>query len=223
MQLSIFEVLGPVMIGPSSSHTAGAARLGRVAAVIASKPFHLVRFGLSGSFAKTGVGHGTRKALLAGVLGLAQDDERIREIEHLAAERRVKAEYYDRELDNMHENSASIAFFHDDGSQSEIWGSSTGGGRIIITRINGLEMEITAESPTLVIPHADKPSVVSDISRVLAGKNINIAELRLSRQSKGKRSTVVIETDKQITAAVLEQLREVKHVIEVILVDVPQL
>ena len=220
MELSIFEVLGPVMIGPSSSHTAGAARLARVAALIAGKPFAKLRFTLSGSFAKTGQGHGTYKALLAGALGFSEDDERIREINQIAAARGVTAEYCEEELEGMHENSVRISFFHTDGSTSEIWGSSIGGGRIIIRRVGELEIEINAESPTIVVPHLDRPGVVSMVSRILAESNINIAVLRLSRQEKGKNATMVIEVDGRVPADVLESLRQLNHVQGVILIDV---
>ena len=132
MDLSIFDVLGPVMIGPSSSHTAGAARLARAAALIADKPFSRVSFGLSGSFAQTGRGHGTDKALLAGALGFAADDENIRHIEDIAAQRGIKADYYREDLEWVHDNAAHIRFFHPDDSVTEVWGASIGGGRICV-------------------------------------------------------------------------------------------
>ena len=133
MNLSIFEVLGPVMIGPSSSHTAGAAKLARVAAMIAAKPFDKVEFALHGSFLKTGQGHGTRLALLAGALGLAEDDEGLKTAETLAQERGVAYSFTEAELEDAHENTACITFFHTDGSESRITGCSIGGGRIRIT------------------------------------------------------------------------------------------
>lgn len=221
MQLSIFDVLGPVMIGPSSSHTAGAAKLGRVAALIAQKPFDHVQFGLSGSFAKTGAGHGTHKALLAGVLGFSEDDERIREIETIAKIRDITAEYVEEDLDWMHENSVHITFDHTDGSKSEIWGSSIGGGRIVIRRINELEVELSAESPTLVLPHLDRTGVVKEISRVLADNEINIAVMRLARESRGKTSIAVIEIDGNIPQNLPEKLRKIEYVTEVVVIDVP--
>ena len=220
MEISIFEVLGPVMIGPSSSHTAGAARLARVAALIAAKPFSKVRFGLSGSFARTCRGHGTDKALLAGVLGLAADDERLREAQALAAARGVEAEYYEEDLDAMHENSVHLTFCHANGETSEVWGSSPGGGRILITRIGSFDTEITAESPTMVVHHMDRPGVVSDISKALAQNGINIAVMRLSRKAKGRQASVVIEVDGAIPAEVAAQVQQMRHVTEVIVVDV---
>lgn len=221
MQLSVFDVLGPVMIGPSSSHTAGAARLAAVAAIIANKPFHKVHFGMSGSFAKTGKGHGTDKALLAGALGLGTDDERIRDVDRLAKERKVTVEYEQEDLEDQHENSVHIVFYHEDGSTSEIWGSSIGGGRIIITRIGEFDTEISAESPTLVVQHKDRPGVVSEVTRLLAEKGINIAVMRLARRQKGGIASVVIEVDGTIPQQVVTELKSISNVLEVISVDVP--
>lgn len=222
MQLSIFEVLGPVMIGPSSSHTAGAAKLAKVAAMIAHKPFKKISFGLSGSFAKTGQGHGTDKALLAGALGFAPDDERIRDIESIAKKANVIADYHHEEIEDMHENSVHIRFFHDDGTCSDIWGASVGGGRISIRRIGKLDVEISAESPTLIIPHKDRPGVVSDVSRTLATNGMNIAIMRLSREARGQGATLIIELDSSVPAQIVSELEAIEHVNEVIVVDVPQ-
>lgn len=221
MQLSIFDVLGPVMIGPSSSHTAGAVKLGRVAALIAQKPFNRVIFGLSGSFAKTGVGHGTHQALLAGVLGFAEDDERVRDVNAIAVARHIQAEYREEDLDWMHENSVHLEFLHTDGTQSNIWGSSIGGGRILIRRIGGLEMEISAEAPTLIIPHLDRPGVVSEISRVLAKNGINIGVMRLSREAKGQASVIVLEIDGSIPEDLPHKLAQLRYITEVVVIDVP--
>lgn len=220
MDLSVFDVLGPVMIGPSSSHTAGAAKLARLAAIIAAKPFNHVKFGLSGSFAHTAQGHGTDKALLAGAMGLREDDERIINIGILAREKGVTAEYYQEELEDMHENSVHITFCHGEGT-SEIWGSSIGGGSVIITRIGDFDTEITAERPTIVVRHLDRPGVVSDVSRMLAEEGINIALMRLSREAKGKQANAVIEIDGKLPAQLQKNLMTIKHVVEVIAVDEP--
>ncbi len=222
MELSIFEVLGPVMIGPSSSHTAGAARLGRVAAIIAQKEFDVVSFGLSGSFAKTGKPHGTHKALLAGALGFQTDDERIRNAFAEAEARGIRVEFHEEDLEDMHENAVHVRFFHLDGSQSDIWGASTGGGRISIRRIGELETEITATNPTLVVYYLDRPGCVSKMSRVLAKNDINIAVMRVSRTSKGGFATAVIEADESFSGDVVNAVRDVKDVREVMVVDVPE-
>lgn len=220
MELSIFEVLGPVMVGPSSSHTAGAARLARVAAIIAQKPFVRVRFGLSGSFAKTGRGHGTYEALLAGALGMPEDDERLPDAFAIARQRGVQAEYRVEDLDWLHENAVHITFYHTDGSESDVQGASVGGGRIRIRRIGRRHVDITAEAPTLVVNHMDRPGVVSQISRLLAKEEINIAVMRLSREGKGRDATLVIEVDGHIPPGVMQKVHEVQHVTGGILIDV---
>ncbi len=222
MNLSVFEVLGPVMIGPSSSHTAGAARLGRVARMVAGRPFTKVWFGLHGSFAKTGRGHGTHEALLAGALGLREDDERLRNAYELAADQGVDYEFAELELPDAHENTARIRFYHTDGSQSEIEGSSIGGGRILITRIDGMPAGFSAEAPTLLITQQDVKGVISEISRTLAMENINIGVMRVSREARGSLATTVIETDSPIPRRVADRLRLMPDILSVRIVDLAE-
>lgn len=206
MNLSIFDVIGPIMIGPSSSHTAGAVKLAQVAALIAAKPFTHVEFALHGSFAKTGVGHGTKLALLAGVLGINKDDERIKLSPAIARTKGITYSFTEVELADVHENTAMITFTHTDGSKNTIIGCSVGGGRILITSINGVAVELAAEHPTLVIQQRDQQGVISQISQVLADNNINIAIMRVSRRAKRDVATTVIETDDRIPPQVAEQL-----------------
>lgn len=184
MLISIFNVIGPVMIGPSSSHTAGAAKLARIARFIVNKPFIHVSFGLHGSFAKTYRGHGTDRALVAGAIGFHEDDERLADSFTLANIAGLGYDFYETDLEGMHENSVRMTFTMKDGSTSEIIGSSLGGGQIVITRINGFNTEFTAESSALIISQKDKPGVVSDVSQVLAIHNINIAVMKVSRTAK---------------------------------------
>ena len=141
MELSIFDVLGPVMIGPSSSHTAGAARLSRIAGLIAGNDYKRVRFGLYGSFEKTYRGHGTDRALVAGALGLKENDELLSKSFELAREAGLEWEFYPDDLDGLHENSVRMTFTLADGSEREIIGCSVGGGQIVIRYIDGFETE----------------------------------------------------------------------------------
>lgn len=212
MNISLFDVLGPVMIGPSSSHTAGAAKLARIARIIAERPFHRVRFGLCGSFAKTGLGHGTCKALLAGAMGLSEDDERLRDAQSLAKERGISYEFYETELEDAHENTAVITFYCDDDTTVEVTGCSVGGGRIKITEIDGLAANIRAESPTLLITQNDRPGVVGAVSGVLAENGLNIAIMRVSRETKGDIANCVIETDGKIGADLVEKIRQLPNI-----------
>lgn len=213
MDISIFDVAGPVMIGPSSSHTAGAARLARIARMIVAKPFHRVVFGLHGSFAKTYKGHGTDKALVAGALGLREDDERLSEAFSIADNQGLAYEFLEVSLDDMHENSVEMTFFLDDGSAAVVTGSSIGGARIIIRRVDDFPVEFAAESSALLISQEDRRGVVSEITRALAESGINIGVMRLSRTGKGDRAFCVIETDDAIGGDLLERIRGVRHVI----------
>lgn len=215
MDISIFDVTGPVMVGPSSSHTAGAAKLARVAKTIVEEPFSHVSFGLHGSFAKTYQGHGTDKALVAGILGMKEDDERLANSFHLAEKAGITFEFYKTELDNVHENSVVITFHLLDGTKSEIIGSSIGGGQIIIKKIDGLDVELAAQMPTLLIRQYDKKGVVSEVTTILANSGINIGIMKLSRRAKGDEASCVIETDDRINDEVVEKLKMVPNIISV--------
>lgn len=217
MDISIFEVAGPVMIGPSSSHTAGAAKLARVARIIVGQPFSHVSFGLHGSFARTYKGHGTDRALVAGILGLREDDENLARSFELAAAQGIGFDFYEIELENAHENSVKMTFTLKDPSQPPftVVGSSIGGGQILITGIDGFEVEVTAQLPTLVISQEDKKGVVSEVTTVLANHNINIGVMKLSRKGKGELASCIIETDGEVPPAVVENLRRIGHVLSV--------
>ena len=219
MNLSIFEVLGPVMIGPSSSHTAGAAKLARVAAMIAAKPFDKVEFALHGSFLKTGQGHGTRLALLAGALGLAEDDEGLKSAEALALEKGVTYSYTEAELDDAHENTARITFFHTDGSIGSITGCSIGGGRIRITDVNGMATDISAEQPTLLIEQNDVSGVISTISTALAEEGINIGVMRVGRSTRGGVASTILELDEPVSDALAQRLQTLPNVRRVCVIN----
>ena len=209
---SIFEVLGPVMIGPSSSHTAGAARLGRAARQICGKKFDAVHFLLHGSFAKTYRGHGTDKALAAGVLGMMPYDENLKDALSIAQRHGVALSFEPTDLGDCHENTARIIFSLTDGGTFYVQGSSVGGGSILITDIDGFETEITGEYPTIVIGHTDKPGVISEVSTALAAAGINIGVMRVKRRERGMQASMTIETDEKIPAAVTEELMKLEKV-----------
>jgi len=215
MDISIFDVTGPIMIGPSSSHTAGAAKLARVARQIAGRPFTHVSFGLHGSFAKTYIGHGTDRALVAGILGLKEDDERLANSFAMAEEQGITFDFYETELEGYHENSVKITFTLEDGSQFTVTGSSIGGAQIIIREVNGFLAEFTAQSPTLIISQYDQKGVISDISTVLANSGINIGVMKVSRQSKGALASCIIETDDVVPEEVVTRLQQIKNVLSV--------
>jgi L-serine dehydratase len=203
---SVFDIIGPRMTGPSSSHTAGAVRLANTARKIAEDDVAEVRFTLYGSFAETGKGHGTDKALIAGVLGMEPDDARIKDAYRIAREQDVfvSVEYSDEPTD--HPNTARIIITGSDGQITEVIGESVGGGNIRITSINGLAVEFSGEYPTLVIQHNDKPGVIAEVSHVLAQLGVNIAFMRVFRHGKGEDAYMTIETDQPVTDDMLNKL-----------------
>ena len=213
MLISIFNVIGPVMIGPSSSHTAGAAKLARIARLIAGGPFVHVSFGLHGSFAKTYKGHGTDRALVAGSMGFHEDDERIADAFVLAEGAGLTYDFYEADLEGAHENSVRMTFAMKDGSSSEVVGSSVGGGQIVITEINGFHTEYTAESSAAIISQKDKPGIISEVSRVLARHDINIGTMKVTRTAKDDLAFCIIETDGPVSDEVVRQIGEVAHVL----------
>lgn len=215
MDISIFEVLGPVMVGPSSSHTAGAAKLARISRLILNRPFNHVSFGLHGSFAKTYLGHGTDKALVAGALGIREDDEQIVQAFELARERDITYNFYEVDLDRRHENSVLITFLLENNESYFLIGSSIGGGQVVISNINGFETEFTAQSSALIISHLDHKGVISEITKVLVAHDINIGVMKLSRTIKGEIASCIIETDTPIVIGVVELLEKFEDIISV--------
>lgn len=213
MNISIFDVVGPVMIGPSSSHTAGAARLGKAAKLIVRDEFSHVSFRLHGSFAQTGKGHGTDKALVAGALGMATDYEQLANSFELAKTRGLTFDFSEEEMENVHENTVRMIFTMKDGTTKEIVGSSIGGGQIKICEINGFATDAELQLPTLVMQHHDRKGVITYVTRTLMEHNINIANMKLSRRSKGDIACCVIETDDAIPDEVEQKILENENVI----------
>ncbi|MDO8963570.1 MAG: L-serine ammonia-lyase, iron-sulfur-dependent subunit beta [Coriobacteriia bacterium] len=199
---SVFEVIGPVMIGPSSSHTAGAVRLGNLARAVFGEAPVRADVTLHGSFASTGRGHGTDLALIAGLLGFAPDDERIRTATGEAAAAGLTVTFAAADLGEVHPNTASIALTAADGRQGRVQGSSVGGADVIVTGIDDFDVSITGELPVLVVEHTDRPGVVAAVTALLAGHAVNIASMEVSREMRGARALMVIETDQPVTTAV---------------------
>ena len=197
---SVFDIIGPRMTGPSSSHTAGAVRLGYIARRIIGAEPSRVHFTLYGSFAETGRGHGTDKALIAGMMGFAPDDPRIRSAYKLARDIGLIVEFTwsDERVD--HPNTVLIEAEDINGVQTSVVGRSVGGGNILITEINHLEVEVTGDYPTLIIEHHDVPGVISDVSRVLAQLGVNIAYMKVFRHGRGDNGAFMcIESDNPVT------------------------
>ncbi len=203
----VFDILGPVMIGPSSSHTAGAARLGLMARRILGDAPRRITLLLHGSFAATYKGHGTDLALIGGCLGFATDDRRIRDALKIAAESGIQVEVKTVDLGDVHPNTARIILEGSQGGQVEVTGASTGGGNILITEVDGFPLELIGSYYTLVTEHMDRPGVVAAVTNVLADYGVNIAFIRLSRREKGKIALMVVETDQAIDEAALSAIR----------------
>lgn len=197
---SVFDIIGPRMTGPSSSHTAGAVRLGYIARRIIGADIAEAVFTLYGSFAETGRGHGTDKALIAGIMGCMPDDPRISSAYKLAREAGVRVEIVLSDEPADHPNTVRIDAEDVNGVRTQVVGRSVGGGNILITEINGLEVEVTGDYPTLIIQHHDVPGVISDVSRVLAQLNVNIAYMKVFRHGRGDTDAYMcIETDNPLT------------------------
>lgn len=211
----IFDVLGPVMIGPSSSHTAGAEKLGRAARSISEENIKSVVFYLHGSFAKTYRGHGTDRALVAGILGMEPDDERIKNSFKIAKDAGIDVRFVESDLGDVHPNTVRIEITKTDGTLVNVTGSSIGGGNIVVTNINGDSVEFSGEYPVILVKHYDKRGMISKITFALALGNINIATLKVGRTMKGDIATTVIETDNKVSKDVVKELHALDGVLNV--------
>ncbi len=218
--LSIFDVIGPNMIGPSSSHTAGAVSIALMARKMFPEPIQKVTFTLYGSFAKTYRGHGTDRALLGGILGFATDDERIRDAFEHAKEMGVEYKYViDEETQTNHPNTADIDIIGINGYTLSVRGESIGGGKMKIVRIDNIDVEFTGEYSTLIVHQQDKPGVVAHITQALSEHDVNIAFMRLFREDKGANAYTVVESDEHIPEEVLDKIRTNPNVDNLMLIQ----
>ena len=219
--LSIFDVFGPNMIGPSSSHTAGAVSIALMARKLFSEEIKEVTFTLYGSFAKTYQGHGTDRALLGGILGFPTYDERIRDAFKHAQDMNVAYKYIvDEETITNHPNTADIDIVGVSGRKMSVRGESIGGGKMKIVRIDNIDVEFTGEYSTLIVHQMDKPGVVAHITQALAEHNVNIAFMRLFREDKGAAAYTVVESDEHIPEEVLARIRTNPNVSDLMLIQV---
>ena len=208
----VFDILGPIMIGPSSSHTAGAARLAKVAGTIAGKNIRKVEFLLHGSFGQTYKGHGTDKALVAGILNMDPWDEDLKRSFDIAAEKGIEILFTETDLGDVHPNTVKFMIIKEDGRVTEVTGSSIGGGNIMIFDIDGQAVEFTGERPTLLTQHKDLPGVISKISSLFYDENMNIGNMRVYRNGKGKTATMALETDSMIPEEIIDKIKEIEEV-----------
>ena len=207
---TLFDIISPVMIGPSSSHTAGAVRLGLLAKNIYKNTPKKVVFKLYNSYAHTGKGHGTEKGLLAGVLGLSVDDRRIKNIfeSDIAKEIDYSFEYYDNF--KYHPNAVEMIFEGE--NKMFIAGESVGAGEVAIRKIDDFNVKLTGKYNTLILVYKDMPGMISQVTSILQSKNINIASLICDRNAKGKEASMIISIDGNIDSSVVETVEEVPEV-----------
>lgn len=196
--MNVLDIIGPVMVGPSSSHTAGAVRIGLLARRLLGEPVAYANIGLYGSFLATGHGHGTDRAIVAGLLGMKVDDMRIPNSFALAEEAGMKFELTEAELVEAHPNTALLRIQGQSGRELEILAASVGGGRVKICEIDGLAANFYGDYPTLVVLNRDKPGLISGVTAILASEGINIATLQLYRDSRRGKAVSVYECDQEI-------------------------
>lgn len=214
--MNLFDIIGPVMVGPSSSHTAGAVRLGNLALAILGEDIKHANIELHGSFAQTYRGHGTDLALVAGLLGWAPDDLRIPQSFAHAAKADLAYTFVKANLGDLaHPNTVRFRLTGKSGTVSEITGSSVGGGSVIITNVDGFLLEFTGELTVLLTTHQDKPGVVALVTSILANQGVNVAAMRLSRHAKGGLAVMVLETDQTIIDEVVTAINAMPQIIAV--------
>ena len=204
--IDIFDIMGPIMVGPSSSHTAGAVRIGRMARTLLGAHPVKAAIHLHGSFAETGVGHGTDRALVAGLLGMGPDDLDIPKSFSIAAKQGLNFTIDEIDMRDAHPNSVRMELVGQGGETLDIEACSTGGGRILVTKINGVDLSFTGEYNTLILRNMDIRGHVADVTLALSKAGINVANMSLHRDSKGGTALTVLETDEKVPQALREHL-----------------
>ncbi len=213
--MNLFDMIGPVMVGPSSSHTAGAAKIGRIAGKLLGEEIVKADIWFHGSFLATGKGHGTDKALIAGLLGFQVDDPRIPDSFRIAEERGMQYHLRGIDLGEVHPNSVKMNLTGQSGRQLEIIASSVGGGQIKICEIDGLTVNFCGDFPTLIVHNLDQPGHVTEVTSMLAHKSVNIATMQLYRASRGGNAVMVIECDQEVPEESIRWLEHLEGIIKV--------
>lgn len=211
---SVFDIIGPVMIGPSSSHTAGAARIGRVARDLFGRQPKWVRIHLYGSFAETYRGHGTDVAIVGGLLDYDTHDERIKTAFEDAKQAGMHYEFIPEEAHKEHPNTARLVMGDDNGEMS-VEGISIGGGKIEISEVNGFKLRLTGGMPAILVVHNDRTGCIANVANCLAMHNVNIGHMEVSRIERGHTALMVIEVDQNIDERILQQISFIPHITKV--------
>ncbi|WP_028782739.1 L-serine ammonia-lyase, iron-sulfur-dependent subunit beta [Thalassobacillus devorans] len=211
---SVFDIMGPVMIGPSSSHTAGAARIGRAARNLFGREPKWAEIHLYGSFARTYKGHGTDVAIVGGLLDYDTHDTRIREALETAKQNGIKIRFHEEDSHTDHPNTARIRIGDDDGDL-ELVGISIGGGMAEITELNGFELRLSGGHPAVLLIHNDRYGAIASVTSILARHEINIGHMEVSRKQEGQQALMVIEVDQNIDESILKELERADHILQV--------
>ena len=217
--VDIFDILGPIMVGPSSSHTAGAARIGAMArTLLGSRPVQ-AEIGLHGSFAETGAGHGTDRALVGGLLGMKPDDERLPFAFDEAKKAGLTYTIDEIELRDAHPNTAVIEAWSADGKDLVMQASSLGGGRIMVNKLDGIDVNFTGMYNTLVIRNEDASGTVAAVTSILSQLRVNVANMSLYRHKRGGDALMVIETDQHLKPHQVAFLSELPGILSITYYD----
>ena len=213
--MSIFDVIGPVMVGPSSSHTAGAVRIGYISRKLLGENIVKADIRLYGSFLATGKGHGTRKAVVAGLLGMKPDDMRIPDSLDIASSQGMEVTFGEAQLKDAHPNTVQMFLTGASGRSLEVVGESLGGSRINIAQIDGINTNFSGDYPTLVVHNLDQPGHVSEVTAMLAHKGVNIAYMQLYRSNRGGEAVMVVECDQEVPQEGIKWLEKAEGVVKV--------
>ncbi|WP_163530495.1 L-serine ammonia-lyase, iron-sulfur-dependent subunit beta [Halobacillus ihumii] len=211
---SVFDIIGPVMIGPSSSHTAGAARIGRAARHLFGREPKYATIHLYGSFKDTYKGHGTDVAIIGGLLDYDTDDTRISTALDTAREKGMKVQFIEEEEQTDHPNTARIKI-GDEQDEIELVGISIGGGKAEITELNGFELRLSGSHPAILLIHNDRYGAIASATTILASHEINIGRMEVSRKGEGEQALMVIEVDQNIDVSILSELERADHITQV--------
>lgn len=217
--VALFDIIGPIMVGPSSSHTAGAVRIGLMARTLLKEKPVKGQILLHGSFAKTGQGHGTDRAIVAGLLGMEPDDMRIPDSFEIAEKEGFRFSLGVTTLKDAHPNSVLISLEGESGRRVEVQCSSVGGGSIRVNRLDGVDVNFEGNSPTLIVHNEDEPGHISTVTFMLSSNHINIANMNVYRDRRGENAVMVVEMDQSVPEQLVHQMEAVEGIHKVIYFD----
>jgi len=216
---NVFSIIGPSMVGPSSSHTAGAVRIGLIARQLLGEEPASVKIALYGSFADTYWGHGTDLALAGGLLGYDTDDARVAEALEEAERRGIQITFVRGVGLAPHPNTAKLNLIAKDGRSAQLIGASIGGGTVMIHEMNGFTVRCSGEYPTIVVLHDDRPGVIASLTKILGESETNIGYMGVDRKGRSAEAITVMELDSVPNSDLLHKLRQIEEVKDVTVID----